>query len=273
MIYKNSRYINSFYVDTLIQNVLITTHGLIGSSHWYISLFSFTLIFRSLLLPIVRIQLINNQKILSPIVQAQLSHLNRLYIGNIRPIVSKNYEVSNHNALFQSTRLYIRGFKGIMKMNNIKPILSVILPFIQIPVFVSYVYAIRGMINSADNDILLSIKQQLQNGGTLWFQDLTIPDPYFILPMIAIGSTYLSLEFSLSSASITKPKINKENQQKQQILVLPFIKNTFQTILILSFPITAGLPSGVFMYWIPSSIFSICQTLAFNKFISYFWIS
>jgi YidC/Oxa1 family membrane protein insertase len=205
----------------VLENLLIATHGLVNSlvpssissttnsTGWFISIASFTLLFRVSLLPLVKLQLRNNQKIMSPIVQSQLSHLNKLYIKNVYR--DQDAFVGNPAYVYESTKLYVRGFKGIMRLNNIKPIFSVILPFVQIPVFVSFVYAMRGMINS-DN---LFITQQLQNGGALWFNDLTIPDPYYILPVIAISSTYLSLELSLGSTNPIKDDQQQHQQQKK----------------------------------------------------------
>lgn len=36
--------------------------------------------------------------------------------------------------------------------------------------------------------------ESMQTGGMLWFQDLTVADPYYLLPVIITGTLYLIIE-------------------------------------------------------------------------------
>lgn len=43
----------------------------------------------------------------------------------------------------------------------------------------------------------------METGGILWFQNLTIPDPYFILPLAAAGVLHMVLRVRFSQITLT----------------------------------------------------------------------
>jgi membrane protein insertase Oxa1/YidC/SpoIIIJ len=61
-------------------------------------------------------------------------------------------------------------------------------PLIQMPFFLSAFLGVRGMCN-------LPV-ESFQTGGLGWFTDLTIADPYCILPLIATSSILLMVYVS-----------------------------------------------------------------------------
>lgn len=113
----------------------------------------------------------------------------------------------------------------------------------QIPTFVSYVYAVRGL--NADP----AVEASMRTGGLAWFTDLTAVDPYYVLPVTAIGLTYVSIERAWGFA--------------------PWIKNLLQTLTLCTSPfVLSQLPSFVFMYWIPSAAFGLAQTTLLRRFLA-----
>jgi len=59
------------------------------------------------------------------------------------------------------------------------------------PVFLSVFIGLRQMAN-------LPV-ESMRTGGTAWFTDLTVPDPYFILPLMTITMLYASIEVIVST--------------------------------------------------------------------------
>lgn len=57
---------------------------------------------------------------------------------------------------------------------------------VQLPLFVSFFLGIRQMANLP--------LESMKTGGLLWFPDLTIADPYFLLPMLSAASMLLTVE-------------------------------------------------------------------------------
>lgn len=41
--------------------------------------------------------------------------------------------------------------------------------------------------------------ESMKTGGTLWFTDLTVADPYYALPVITVAMLYATIEVSVLS--------------------------------------------------------------------------
>jgi len=74
--------------------------------------------------------------------------------------------------------------KALYKANDIK-LWSMALPFVQIPFGFGLWRVCRNMVDAG--------VPGLETGGYLWFQDLTVSDPYFILPMACALFQHLSM--------------------------------------------------------------------------------
>ena len=82
-----------------------------------------------------------------------------------------------------------RKVKALYKEHNVKPSLTVLCQLVLIS---SFFFAIRGMTGAPI--------ESLATGGVMWFTDLTIPDPYYILPIL--NCTVLTTNISVSLADI-----------------------------------------------------------------------
>lgn len=58
--------------------------------------------------------------------------------------------------------------------------------FFQLPIFLSVFVGIRQMAN-------LPV-ESMATGGIAWFTDLTIPDPYYALPLITMTTFFITIE-------------------------------------------------------------------------------
>ena len=74
----------------------------------------------------------------------------------------------------------------VFRENGIRPVLSLFPALFQGVFFVSYFMAIRGMAYAPVTSMMA--------GGALWFPDLTMPDPSFILPIMSCAGFLISLE-------------------------------------------------------------------------------
>jgi len=70
--------------------------------------------------------------------------------------------------------------------NDCNPWKSMVLPLVQMPLFMSFFFAIRKM-------AYLPVPQ-LKEGGIGWVTDLTMPDPFYILPITSMALTLAVLE-------------------------------------------------------------------------------
>jgi len=62
------------------------------------------------------------------------------------------------------------------------------------PIFLSVFIGLRQMAN-------LPV-ESMKTGGTAWFTDLTVPDPYYLLPLVTMTMLYASIEVSIVSAYV-----------------------------------------------------------------------
>ncbi|KAI5280392.1 mitochondrial inner membrane protein OXA1L [Manis pentadactyla] len=123
------------------------------------------------------------------------------------------------------------------KKHDVKLFRPLILPLTQAPIFISFFIALREMAN-------LPVPS-LQTGGLWWFQDLTLSDPTYILPLVVTASMWCVLELGAETGV--------------QSSDLQWMRNITRLMPLVVLPITIHFPSAVFMYWLSSNMFSLGQ--------------
>ncbi|PAF44389.1 membrane protein insertase YidC [Helicobacter sp. 11S02629-2] len=125
----------------------------------------------------------------------------------------------------------------LYKKNGANPVGGCLPLIIQIPVFFS-IYR-----------VLYNAVELKSAGFILWIHDLSVMDPYFVLPIIMGLSMYL--QQTLSPTPVTDPT------QAKIFKLLPVVF----TIFLFTFP------AGLVLYWTVNNIFSALQQLAINKIL------
>ena len=217
-----------------IQKLLLKAHDILGLN-WWATIAICTIGFRTSLIPLAVMQLKTSRRMFTGATPAMFAHLTTLTTREI------NAAKGDFMKQRETLRLWIKGAWRLKQHGNIKIWKLLAVPMIQFPVFIWYVSANRDLVNSN-----MAQYWGLHEGGMLWFPDLNRTDPTFILPVTAVGLTYLSIEMGWSFA--------------------PMIRNILHTGLVVSSAfILSQLPAGVFMYWIPSTLFSLGQGAAFRR--------
>jgi YidC/Oxa1 family membrane protein insertase len=101
---------------------------------------------------------------------------------------------------------------------------------VQLPIFIALYYTIRKF------DTL----ESFTSGGLLWFEDLTVADPYFILPVAYVLTMMASQHWTIR---YTAP------QQQRLMRILPIVFGFF----------LMRFPAGLFVYWISSNLITFVQ--------------
>jgi len=83
----------------------------------------------------------------------------------------------------------------------------------------------------------------------LWIKDLSLKDPYYVLPIIMGISMLLQQKMSPSTVDPTQAKI---------MLIMPVIF----TFFFLNFP------SGLVLYWLVNNLLTVGQQVIQNKYFS-----
>ena len=117
---------------------------------------------------------------------------NGVLMNNINPEIQKlmkrqrEYKQMGNKALADQ---YSHKIWAVYQKHNCNPLKMAVMPLMQVPLFLSFFIAIRRMAAVP--------VESMKTGGALWFTDLTVPDPYYILPVLACGSFVASIEVQL----------------------------------------------------------------------------
>ncbi len=104
-------------------------------------------------------------------------------------------------------------------------------------IFMSMFFALRGMANCP--------VESLSTGGLAWFTDLTVADPYYLLPTLTSSTMFLQIYLGadgMDTSNIPKPI-------QRFMFVIPF----------LGLPVMATFPAALGVYWMTNNVISICQ--------------
>lgn len=208
----------------MIQSLLEILHINAGLP-WWGSIAICTLAFRTVMLPLIL-----------------KGQLNTARLNAIRPELEKVQaemrELSNSQDTMKKSMATMK-LQKLLKENDCHPLKGLIVPLVQLPLFISFFIGLRKMAQ-------LPV-ESMATGGLGWFADLTVYDPYFVLPVASALTMLVTIELG------TEMGVSSEQMQKTKHLM------RFMAFLVI--PLTAKFPAAVFVYWLTSNFYSIGQIL------------
>lgn len=93
----------------------------------------------------------------------------------------------------------------------------------------------------------------LSTGGALWFTDLTVPDPYYILPLLTSSSMFMLFEFGLEGA--VNPSQGMAPMGRYLLRAMPFGLFFF----------IQGFPAATLLFWSTSNLFTLAYAMIFKN--------
>lgn len=127
---------------------------------------------------------------------------------------------------------------SFMKEKELNPLKNMLVPLAQAPLFISFFIGLRQMANAP--------VESLSTGGLFWFVDLTVPDQFFLLPIITSCTMLLTIEVGTDGARLASANLQT---MKYVLRALPFV------IL----PFTINFPGAILLYWTCSNFISLLQ--------------
>lgn len=143
---------------------------------------------------------------------------------------------------------------GLYKLHNVKPWAIFLSPLIQLPIFWYVSVDLRKIVNGLDP----TLAQSLVDNGVAWIPDLTEPDPWFGLPVLAGLLMYLNVETALGRRSLSGPAAAKADTGV-------LLKDIFQSVAVFMPCFTSQLASGVQVYLTTSFTFTLLQSAALRQ--------
>ncbi|XP_044197552.1 mitochondrial inner membrane protein OXA1L [Thunnus albacares] len=206
----------------LIQNLLEFMHVDLGLP-WWGAIVVGTVIARMAVFPVI----VKGQR--------EAAKLNNV-MPEMTKLTTRMTEAKQSGNKFEFAKAY-SDLNLFQKKHDVNPLRGFLVPLVQAPIFISFFIALRKM-------AYLPVPS-MQTGGVLWFPDLTIADPLYILPFAVTGTMFFILELGAESG-VDNPNLKA---MKTVFRIMPFI------IL----PLTINFPTAVFTYWLTSNCFSLGQ--------------
>ena len=202
---------------------------------------SSTILLRVSLFPLIRMQVMGFQELQTASIDLNaLNHLFKTRIESIRSTEGSLFlSIEGRKQCFETVKAYLSGLQACCILHEISITRIIAPPFVNIGIFATFTYSTRRMI-----DAIPSLG--LETGGTLWFTNLTMADPTCTLPITAIVLTSASVHYSLKKSA-------------REVLMVRYFRNLVHMGLFVSIPIVIQFPTGVFCYWIPSTLIRMLQ--------------
>nr|XP_060637327.1 cytochrome c oxidase assembly protein COX18, mitochondrial [Anolis sagrei ordinatus] len=180
---------------------------------------------------------------LQPEIQSLAKHL-RYEVS----VCAKQQGWSEKLARFHFKKNLKRIVSDLYVRDNCHPVKASLLIWIQIPLWVFVSIALRNLSVGRASSEGLFIQEQLSTGGMLWFPDLTVPDPTWIMPITLGVLNLLIVEiFALRKT---------ESSRFQR-----YATNFFRGVSIFMIPVAATVPSAIALYWVSSSFMGLSHNL------------
>ncbi|SOV22364.1 mitochondrial inner membrane protein OXA1, putative [Plasmodium sp. DRC-Itaito] len=238
-------YENTWYVK-LIYDLLNSTK-LFFDCTWMSSIIMTTLFMRIIILPLTVSSERDRrkQKILSPLLKELTKKLkDNAQDGNIKKALE-----------FKKKILNIRNTHGI----SLIPKSIILMAFFQTPLFFIFYFSMKRIASYPD------IFKDFTFESPLWLDSLSLPDPYYILPVL---SSLLLLSNNELTLLIDK-KINENNKQSNlydqeetefQKNIKKITKLGMRLFYMSSVLFFKSMPSGLFIYFITNTFFQLFIT-------------
>src|SRR5919205_1942159 len=202
-------------IVAILGHVLLYFHSTLGAP-WWLSIAMLTIVVRALLFPLT-VKQVKNMRAMQDL-KPEMDRIRAQYRDNRQ----KQQE--------ETMKLY--------QERKVNPLGGCLPVLVQMPIFVGIFYVIRhfGGIPGLREPQYPSFHQ----GGLLWFQNLSAPDPYFLLPVISALTM-------LAATEITSKNIDPQQRWLMRLLPIGI------TVFLYNFP------AGLFVYWITSNLVTLTQ--------------
>lgn len=159
------------------------------------------------------------------------------HMPQIQGLQLKLTEARQSGNAFEAAR-YSQEMMQFMKEKQLNPLKNLVVPLAQAPLFISFFIGLRQMATAP--------VESLRDGGIFWFTDLTVPDQFFLLPIITSFTMLATIEVGTDGARMSAANLQT---MKYVLRALPFV------IL----PFTVNFPGIILAYWTASNFISLGQ--------------
>ena len=160
-------------------------------------------------------------------------------MAKVRPLLQKVSDAMKRDPQASTVarrNAYAAQSKALLAQHKVNPLMSLAMPLVQLPVFMSFFFALQAMGGHFPG---------MESGGTLWFTDLTQPDSNLILPVMNAASFLVMVELGADGMGA-----GSNTQTFRWVM---------RGLALGMTPLTMNLPTGLFVYWTANNAISVSQ--------------
>lgn len=196
---------------------------------WWTSIVIGTVTIRTLLFPLVVKSQRHNAKVANNSPQMQ--------------VLQKKMTEARQSGNAMLTAQITNEMQIFMKEKDINPFKGLILPLVQAPIFISVFMGLRAMAAAP--------VESMKTGGLFCFSDLTVCDPYYVLPVLTSATLFLSIELGTNTA-----QMNAQN--------MGLMKYFLRGLPVIMFPFIMHFPAALTLYWFSANVITGAQVAFFK---------
>ncbi|KXS16100.1 hypothetical protein M427DRAFT_300791 [Gonapodya prolifera JEL478] len=154
----------------------------------------------------------------------------------------------------ETQKRYRERVRSLYASHQYHPLRTLLLPWVQVPLWVSVSFALRGMVGYVPESAWWSALvggapvPGMEEGGTLWFENLTRADETLFFPL-AVGWTNLA-NAQLGALSSAPPT------PLRTVMIW-----SFRGLALGSMYFASQMPTAISLYWLSSALFSLGQNV------------
>lgn len=225
----SKEWVSTWWPQDQMLDFIVYTHEISGLNYAF-TIGAITLTFRSLMLPLF--------------IKSQQNTARMAHLKPEMDVLKQKIDKLDPKDI-QKQQEYAKEMQRLFVKYNVNPFKGLIIPFVQMPVFMSIFFALRKMPDY--------FHDELSTGGILWFVDLTLPDAYYVMPVFSGLSLIAMMEVSKKSMMASSPEHGK--------MMLTF----FRVMGVLLVPFAMYFPTCLLCYWTVNNSFSLAQSVMFNN--------
>ncbi|MFZ5899118.1 MAG: YidC/Oxa1 family membrane protein insertase [Bacillota bacterium] len=174
--------------------------------------------------------------VLYPLTRIQMHSM--IALQQLAPEIKKIQEKYKDKAMAQQKIM------ELYKERRVNPMAGCLLMLIQLPILIALYRALWGF-----------EYVEIAHASFFWVPNLSRPDPFYILPVLAAVSTFFQSKLTMPASNTGGAAPGAEQSQKIMLYFLPLFIGW----------ISIGLPAGLALYWVVFNIMGIIQQYFINK--------
>lgn len=183
-----------------------------------------TVLIKIILLPLSHKAMVSAQKMRE--IQPQMQAVRARWRGKLR---DKNGKMN-----FEAQRKMNEEIRELTQQAGVNPAGGCLPMLLQMPVLFAFYYLLIASVELRGAD------------WTLWIHDLSVRDPYYVLPLVMGATQFLQMKMTPLSA---------DPVQRRIMMMMPIVFTVF----------FLGFPAGLVLYWLTNNVLTIAQQAIYNR--------